>query len=404
MASGMSEDEARFRVETGREPTDFDRAIGFNYIPYQTEEFTEEENQALEIMNNPDREQIVANMSEEERRNFTALEQSVKNKELYNQSIDLQKEMNDIDRAEFDAGVPMWDKDTININGVERAVTNSSGKKIAYSEKSLRMFYEWFGDSKAVNEKGEPINLYHGTRFDFSAFDGTKPIFLSDNRDVAVWFAIYGKGNSAGNIKTVYAKLENPLVIDAKGNMFGDIDFEGYRFNAETIASIAKERGYDGLIINNVKEAGSEEILSNDYVAFSPNQIKSTSNRGTFSKASDDIRYQFGGPSARTAALDKLDIAKKALENGYPKEEIRQLTGWFQGADGKWRFEISDKDAVINDDYGVDKVNKMKWYDMPFALRNVLHHDKLYEAYPELGRIRVIYTNRLEQEASGNYD
>ncbi len=35
MASGMSEDEARFRVETGREPTDFDRAIGFNYIPYQ---------------------------------------------------------------------------------------------------------------------------------------------------------------------------------------------------------------------------------------------------------------------------------------------------------------------------------------------------------------------------------
>ena len=107
MASGMSEDEARFRVETGREPTDFDRAIGFNYIPYQTQEFTEEENQALEIMNNPDREQIVANMSEEERRNFTALEQSVKNKELYNQSIDLQKEMNDIDRGEFGAGVPM---------------------------------------------------------------------------------------------------------------------------------------------------------------------------------------------------------------------------------------------------------------------------------------------------------
>lgn len=240
------------------------------------------------------------------------------------ESMQLAQEMNDIDRAEAEAGVPMWDKDTIEINGVERAVTNSAGERIAQSEKSLRMFYEWFGDSKAVNEKGEPINLYHGTRFDFSAFDGIKPIFLSDNRDVAVWFAIYGKGNSAGNIKTVYAKLENPLVIDAKGNMFGDIDFEGYRFNAETIASIAKERGYDGLIINNVKEAGSEEILSNDYVAFSPNQIKSTSNRGTFSKASDDIFLQdaYHGTPHNELVGGKFSLEKISTGEGH------QAHGW----------------------------------------------------------------------------
>lgn len=417
----MSEDEARFRVETGREPTDFDRAIGFNYIPYQTEEFTEEENQALEIMNNPDREQIVANMSEEERRNFTALEQSVKNKELYNQSIDLQKEMNDIDRAEFDAGVPMWDKDTIEINGVERAVTNSSGKKIAYSEKSLRMFYEWFGDSKVVDADGRPLVVRHTTNAKFDTFDKSKIGQYSGN------YGFYGAGfyfapttdthyADFGNIQMyVYLKMENPFMITPETN-YNEIKeytgndraydkYQDWRENIEnTIAGFEmdfsenlEDAGYDGVWFK-------ENDSNVEIVAFSPNQIKSTSNRGTFSKASDNIRYQFGGPSARTAALDKLDIAKKALENGYPKEEIRQLTGWFQGADGKWRFEISDKDAVINEDYGVDKVNKMKWYDMPFALRNVLHHDKLYEAYPELGRIRVIYTNRLEQEASGNYD
>ena len=73
-------------------------------------------------------------------------------------------------------------------------------------------------------------------------------------------------------------------------------------------------------------------------------------------------------------------MAKKALENGYPKEEIRQLTGWFQGADGKWRFEISDKDAFVNTNI---------FNNRSYVLEDVLVHDKLYEAYPELARVET---------------
>ena len=484
MASGMSEDEARFRVETGREPTDFDRAIGFNYIPYQTQEFTEEETQAMGIMNNPDREQIVANMSEEEKKNFNALEQSVKNKELYNQSVDLQKEMNDIDRAEFDAGVPMWDKDTININGVERAVTNSSGKKIAHSEKSLRMFYEWFGDSKVVDAEGRPLIVYHGTRQpnirEFKAKYDDKLIFFAYEKEFADNWAThapltpeqeeeyhnlyrdedyenfrkdlnrkikekYGEdwdksgdselidkilkeyseakkefiNNKLGIKETtmpVYLKAESTfipsehweLVIDEIEKYY-DKDFRDENaddqtksymnqikngkwifFEHKNVMDKIRKLGFDSIQLEEISGGGITTIA----VFEGNNQIKSTSNTGTFSKSNDDIRYQFGGPSAVTAALDKLEQAKKAEEYGYSAEEIWKLTGWMRGADKKWRFEISDKDATI--DKRTFNILKDTDKEYNFVIGDLLKHEKLYEAYPEFEYINIVVDPSLK--------
>ena len=142
-----------------------------------------------------------------------------------------------------------------NINGKERPVYNSKCNRIAKSEKSLRVFYKWFGDSKVVDSKGRPRVMYHGTEFEFDSFNSSKPIFLSESRDVAQWFSIYGKGTVEGrNIKTVYAKKSNPLVADAKERLFGDIDFNRQTLSAEDIFNYANQQGYDGTIINNVKE------------------------------------------------------------------------------------------------------------------------------------------------------
>lgn len=162
------------------------------------------------------------------------------------------------------------------------------GDLAAYETKDIpeQNFKRWFEGSKAVDENGQPLNLYHGTGFEFDAFDNSKPIFLTDSKDVAKWFAIYGKGDAINrNIKSVNAKMSNPLIVDAKGSMYGDIDFNGTRLSAENIANYAKEKGYDGLILKNVKEAGSDEILSNDYVVFNPNQIKSVNNSGAWSSS-----------------------------------------------------------------------------------------------------------------------
>ena len=32
-------------------------------------------------------------------------------------------------------------------------------------------FRRWFGDSKVVDERGEPLVVYHGTAADFDTFD-----------------------------------------------------------------------------------------------------------------------------------------------------------------------------------------------------------------------------------------
>lgn len=387
MASGMSEDEARFRVETGREPTDFDRAIGFNYIPYQTQEFTEEETQAMGIMNNPDREQIVANMSEEEKKNFNALEQSVKNKELYNQSIDLQKEMNDIDRAEFDAGVPMWDKDTININGVERAVTNSSGKKIAHSEKSLRMFYEWFGDSKVVDADGRPLVVYHGTNAKFNVFkqgvaEGWgKGSYFTDNIEDAQDFG--------GRVMAVYLNIQNPYT--------GDIDT---LLNTPTV----KEKGIDvvdesGILVGQaIREAGFDGIIAKgsnginglEVVAFSPNQIKSTSNTGTFSKASDDIRYQtgyHGGADFDEFTLDNVGKNGSKLgvgvyitkEKGRAKPYVAK-DGALYEVEYPEDFEFINEGARLNDQSDVVKAGIQKIESMLTDEQREIYNQSLKDA------------------------
>lgn len=58
--------------------------------------------------------------------------------------------------------------------------------------------------------------------------------------------------------------------------------------------------------------------------------------------AFDELRYSFGGENARRANMAALDQARQMEEQDVAAETIRQLTGWFRGADGKWRFEIDD--------------------------------------------------------------
>ena len=53
-------------------------------------------------------------------------------------------------------------------------------------------------------------------------------------------------------------------------------------------------------------------------------------------------RYSFGGENARRADLDALEQAKKMELQGVAADTIFLETGWFTGADGKWRFEIDD--------------------------------------------------------------
>jgi exonuclease VII small subunit len=103
------------------------------------------------------------------------------------------------------------------------------------------------------------------------------------------------------NVFNIFQNVKNPLTVDAKGKYWHSIKFEGATNSTDELVKIAKDRGYDGLIVKNVVDKGAEASkngeyaeVANDYIAFNPNQIKSaTDNNGQFSSSNDNINDDY---------------------------------------------------------------------------------------------------------------
>ena len=127
------------------------------------------------------------------------------------------------------------------------------------------------------------------------------------------------------NIFNLFQNARNPLIVDAKEKYWHSIKFEGTTKNTNEIAKIAKDRGYDGLIITNVIDKGTEVSkngeyaeVANDYIVFNPNQVKSAiDNIGTFSTTDNNIRHSsITEQSSKVASIstftDRLPISQQA--------------------------------------------------------------------------------------------
>lgn len=188
-------------------------------------------------------------------------------------------------------------------------------------------FKEWFGDSKVVDENGGPLVVYHGTSSDIEFFDKKK---IGSNHptysfgfhfsNLAEEASIYSKEN--GNIVPVYLRIENPLIIETnliasnyadnnKSELVRDIlnsrkdkkvTDENTLLRAlagedvEVLQKVIKATPYDGVIIKGKTDT--------NYITFSPTQIKSIHNRGTFDPNDPRILYQDG--ETKLSALHNL--------------------------------------------------------------------------------------------------
>ncbi|MBR5153212.1 MAG: hypothetical protein IKW57_00220 [Alphaproteobacteria bacterium] len=159
------------------------------------------------------------------------------------------------ENARLDEVNPEYTGETINIDGKERTVYNSNGERIAKSEPALRNFWNWFGDSKVVDDNGRPLVVYHGTPSgNFDTF--IKDSFFTDDTDQARGYAEikYNTIAPKGQVFSVYLKMSNPFVFDAKGHFWNALDYKGKNVDGEKLAKTAKKGGYDGVIIQNVKD------------------------------------------------------------------------------------------------------------------------------------------------------
>ena len=202
--------------------------------------------------------------------------------------------------------------------GKKRPTKNSDGQPIAKSEPALRNFWNWFGDSKVVDDNGRPLVVYHGTGAKFDTFDLSLSgrAFFTDSEIVADTYQDFRGKRDTANTMPVYLKLSNPLFVDFGNNSYRDVpdnindEIQEYlldRFDNLSQASLDEivdyaiyETNHDGVIAKNIKDYAisdtasweAKKTIANDYIVFEPNQIKSTDNRGTFSPDTGNIYFQ----------------------------------------------------------------------------------------------------------------
>ncbi len=285
------------------------------------------------------------------------------------------------ENARLDEQYPAYDGETIDINGVQKTVYNSNGERIAKSAEALRNFYNWFGDSKVIDEQGRPLVVYHGTNAEFSVFDKSKQKG-SSYYGKGFYFTNWSDVSTYGKIKMpLYLNIKNPLIIKegdvsslkAAEDVIGvhpdmpdeqkEWDFEGwakytlgYRSDIEgNIESVLSSKGYDGVVILDIENDGQR----NKYIAFDSNQIKSTSNRGTFSKDNPDIFYQSGVADITRQKAREVKSALQKIADGAEEATVKDLRDdleqyggtndvtFIYGDEKKGLFHIADKHGGV---------------------------------------------------------
>jgi len=245
-------------------------------------------------------------------------------------------------------------------------------------------FKKWFGDwendpknaSKVVNEKGEPLLMYHGSPEKFTIFDsefmslhGSSKgygFYFSPDKNMAQWY---------GDLMQVYLDIKNPLsqdklritrsqmkklILDVEKNIaekwgsedgtlldnFGDTRRYGRDRVLEDAIDMLMENENDVDVFGELKNIGGDyesvaksfrRILKKDgiitpkeYIVFEPNQIKSaTDNIWAFDANNPDIRYQKHGVAN---PLEKDISAQRAtqiqnIRNGKSVEQIAKDYG-----------------------------------------------------------------------------
>ena len=175
---------------------------------------------------------------------------------------------------------------------------------------------------------------------------------------------------------------------------------------------------------------------------------------GKFFEDYNKIREQFIGEQGAERAdhaeevstrLDNLSVAREMENDKKDAKAIKMATGWERGADGKWRYEIPDLKYFSKGDAGYKKAReKQPWskeldglsdrifdgeelseseyqrfdelaqkeekFKTDYLNREKPHladwveNDELFKAYPDLKRVKMVFTDQLPVNVGGSYN
>ena len=237
--------------------------------------------------------------------------------------------------------------DRLDRNDRERNAEYMEAVNSGDMEKAQRMVNEAakrsMPDTKVVDENGNPLVVYHGTKSEFNVFDTgkreknyvsrlSKGFYFTPRKDVSEFY----KGKT-GTIKAVFLNMRNPLIVNSvkdyreKLQSFqnGMSVVEKDRFNSLDESEQLQQMGYDG--VYEIADYG-------EIVAFNPSQIKSAApvtydDNGNviplsqrFNERNADIRYQRGGETFEER--QRRAVAEKGIVTpGLNGREVTMVVG-----------------------------------------------------------------------------
>jgi len=183
--------------------------------------------------------------------------------------------------------------------------------------------------SKVVDENGEPLVVWHGSKLsnNINVFYN-KPTYFS-NRYTAFSYTPFDAEDETEYMYPCFLNVKNPKEIEGEGSAWNDINGQS------TDEIVSKLGNKDGAIISNIKDYSdftpgnpdlSKELIEDaplhtDYVVTNPNQIKSAvANSGEFSKTNNNI-YQESFNQKETEFFVKDTFLKQAYDDRLHKDK-----------------------------------------------------------------------------------
>ena len=233
------------------------------------------------------------------------------------------------------AAYHIWSQN--NGNGIDKApngepsklfsdlLEHYNGDRVAAIQAKARTysksFKEWFGESKVVDENGEPKLMFRtddkGKNI-MGRGDGG-PFFATDNILVAASYAF----EDSSSLYKGFINLKNPYIINEESHGFY-LMYNGKQTSIPEITETLIKEGYDGVLYKRVWDVGDyidydpeTDYWASNVAVFNPNQMKSIDNQGTFSTQDNNI-YLADSNTENISQLESMQSysnSKELLDN-----------------------------------------------------------------------------------------
>ena len=167
----------------------------------------------------------------------------------------------------------------------------------------LNYLTHWESGDVAIEIEYSYKNILSGK--ELATVDGNTLITLDSLKEITDEAHNIGSYHLYGNLG------DNPLVVDADGKNWYSLEYDGRKFDTDTLAQYAKENGYTSLVVKNVYDYGDK---ADDYIFFDPEQIKSA----------DPVTYDDAGnviPLSERFNTEKQDIRYRLSGNRFSDDK-----------------------------------------------------------------------------------